>query len=357
MTESFLGTAAADFPPSVVAAAERFVSVSRALDDRGYWPLRIFTNANLFLWHLDAFAGDFDPVPAMSRVLNNAADLLESARTSGLVASVYPKGPMAEFDPDAVTGPIFGDIYSPLSDAEYFDEAYQTLKVRLEVNGVDPHGFFGGKTVLDAGCGAGKYAAAMVRFGARQVIGVDITEGGIAKARAQTAKVDGGDKLSFKVGSVTEIPVPDASVDVAWCNSVLHLVERPERGIGELARVLKPGGRLFIYVNGRFGLLELLVRTLYAANQDLPRQLMQHALAATGMNPGRVAWVIGFTFANYRFMPQAEVERMLRDAGFEIEQQLVRGIATDQMEQVAAGLPFGRIKYGESKLNYISRRL
>ena len=345
-----------DYDPRVVEAAAHFIAASHSLVDSAFWPLRIFTNANLFLWHLDAFSGTENPVPLMVDVFDRASAFLRAAESSGICLGQFPPTGIDLGDPDGATGPIFGDIYAPLSDHEYFTEAYETLKARLERNGVDPFALFGGKTVLDVGCGIGKYAVAMVRFGAARVTGIDITEAGIDKARAQAIKIKDGERLSFRVGSVTEIPAPDASVDVAWCNSVLHLIEQPACGIRELVRILKPGGRAFIYVNGRFGLLELLVRTLYAANQGLPRGLFQHVLAATGMNPGRIAWIVGTTFANYRFLPQAEVEELLKDAGFVVEAKLDRGIASDYSEQIAASLPYGRIKYGEGKLNYLVRK-
>lgn len=357
MPASFLGKDAADFHPDAVASAERFVAVSRRLQDRSFWPLRVFANANLFLWHMDAFAASTDPVPAFAEILDRASAFLELAEAGAPRPGRFSAPLPREADPDKPTAAIFGQIYAPLTDEEYFAEAYATLDVRLSRNDIDPRLLFGGKIVLDAGCGAGKYSAAMARFGAAQVIGVDITADGVAQAAAQASKIPEKDRLSFRVGSVTALPVPDASVDLAWCNSVLHLVDHPERGIAELARVLKPGGLAFIYVNGRFGLLELLVRTLYAANEGLPRDFFQHCLGATGMNPGRVAWVVGFTFANYRFLPKVEVEAMLAASGFSIEKQLTRGIPTDQMEQVAAGLPFGTVKYGEAKLNYLARKV
>ncbi len=345
------------YNPHVTAAADRFVAASHALADRSFWPIRIFTNANLFLWHLEVFAGDNDPTPRMVDVLDRATSLLQDADKCGVCLEQFPPIDGKNKNPDDATGLIFGDIYAPISDREYFTEAYETLKTRLERNGVDPRRLFGGKVVFDAGCGIGKYSAAMAQFGAARVVGLDLTEEGVNKARAQASKIEYGERLSYFVGSVTDIPIMDGSVDLVWCNSVLHLVDRPMRGIQELARVLKPGGRAFVYVNGRFGLLELLVRTLYAANQGLPRSLFQHVLVLCGMNPGRIAWIVGFTFANYRFMPQAEVEKMLKDAGFVIESRLDRGIATDYSEQLAAGLPYGRIKYGEGKLNYLVRKI
>lgn len=345
------------FDPRAIEAAEKFVETSRRLGDRSFWPLRIFTNAELFLWHLDAFDRPDDPVPLFVEAFDRARHFLENAAGSRLTAAAFPPRNPDDADPDEATGPIFGDIYSPITDEEYFGEALRTLESRLTLNGIDPHVLFKDKRVVDAGCGAGKYGAAMVRFGAAHVTGVDITVGGLEKARRQSSKFPEGARMEFRQGSVTDLPVEDGVADLAWCNSVLHLVDDPLKGLKELNRVLKPGGKAFIYVNGSFGLLEILVRALYAANQDLPRSLFQHALAATGMNPGRVAWVVGFTFANYRFMPRAWVEEMIAEAGFEVVTKLERGLPIDQCEAVAAGAPYASVKYGEAKLNYLMSKV
>jgi SAM-dependent methyltransferase len=103
-----------------------------------------------------------------------------------------------------------------------------------------------GETVLDLGSGAGLDAIiASWRVGPTgRVIGVDLNPAMCLKAQAHAAAT--GTKMECREGSMENIPVPDASVDVVISNGVINLSFRKRRVIQELFRVLKPGGRISI---------------------------------------------------------------------------------------------------------------
>lgn len=92
---------------------------------------------------------------------------------------------------------------------------------------------------LDAACGTGRHAAYLAAHGHR-VTGVDGSPAMLARARARAPQA------TLAAGSLLALPVPDASVDVAVCAlALMHLPDlRP--AIAELARVLRPGGRLVL---------------------------------------------------------------------------------------------------------------
>lgn len=101
--------------------------------------------------------------------------------------------------------------------------------------------------VVDIGCGAGidsMIAAKMVGATGR-VIGVDMTPPMLEKARdgAQSA---GFTNVEFREGFAESLPVPDEWADVVISNGVMNLFPDKLAGLQEMARVLKPGGRLQI---------------------------------------------------------------------------------------------------------------
>ena len=340
-------------------AAQSYLESVRALDDESYWPLIMFTNTNLFMSHIDAFKEDADPVPEFAARFDEAATLLRQASGSGVAGGRFPRRA-----PEELPGPdegyistMFSDVWQSLSDDVYFDETYRFIVERLGRNGVNAEGLFRDKVVVDAGCGSGKFSASIARLGAKQVIGMDIGEKGLAFAREQAKKVPYGDRLDYRCGSAHDLPLDDASVDMVWSNGVIHLTDDYDGCIREFARVIKPGGDLYLYVNGRFGLFELLFDTLRLASEWIPRQLFQHYLLSLGINTGRVYWMMCAFYATYQWRAKAEVEALLLQEGFRDLAQLTRGIDFDQIEQVTAGVPFADIKYGEAQLKYLAKRV
>jgi ubiquinone/menaquinone biosynthesis C-methylase UbiE len=103
-----------------------------------------------------------------------------------------------------------------------------------------------GREVLDAGCGTGYGCALLVeRGGAQRCIGVDLAKEAIAEARSTYGS---DERLEFRVGDVTALDLPDASVEVVTCFETIEHVpgEAQRKLVAELARVLRPGGVLLL---------------------------------------------------------------------------------------------------------------
>lgn len=104
-----------------------------------------------------------------------------------------------------------------------------------------------GTTVVDIGCGAGMdlLLAARRTGPTGRAIGIDMTEA-MRRRASQGAATSGLAHVDVRDGDATRLPVDDQSVDVVISNGVLNLVPEKERAVGEIARVLKPGGRVQI---------------------------------------------------------------------------------------------------------------
>ncbi len=97
-------------------------------------------------------------------------------------------------------------------------------------------------TVGDLGCGTGQVAASLAPFVAR-IIAVD---GSTAMLRAAKKRLHDFDNVELRRGELESLPLDDAMLDAATVTLVLHHVPQPERVFTEIARVLRPGGRLLL---------------------------------------------------------------------------------------------------------------
>ncbi|MEZ6184483.1 MAG: arsenite methyltransferase [Planctomycetota bacterium] len=108
-----------------------------------------------------------------------------------------------------------------------------------------------GQVVVDLGCGGGLDCfLAGPKVGARgRAIGVDMTPEMLSTARknlpAYRART-GLDNVEFRLGEIEHLPVADASVDVVLSNCVINLSPDKARVWEDVARVLKPGGRVVV---------------------------------------------------------------------------------------------------------------
>jgi SAM-dependent methyltransferase len=152
------------------------------------------------------------------------------------------------------------------------DEA--TFAVKTGVHPRDLHG----KRVLDAGCGGGRYARLLGRFGAK-VVGVDLSA---AVEKASTLCTDLRDVLIAQ-GDLLQLPVAEAAFDLVFSIGVLHHGPDPRKAFAEVAARVKPGGRLAVWLY-RKNILpqELLNSSLRAVSTHVPARLLESFCVGLG---------------------------------------------------------------------------
>jgi 2-polyprenyl-3-methyl-5-hydroxy-6-metoxy-1,4-benzoquinol methylase len=101
------------------------------------------------------------------------------------------------------------------------------------------------RRVLDLGCGTGRHIVMLARQGF-ETLGIDISEKGVSFARQWVAKE--GLKADLRVGTTTQLPWDDRSIDAIVCHGVLdHMTyEDAQKTVREVLRVLKPNGLFYV---------------------------------------------------------------------------------------------------------------
>ncbi len=102
-----------------------------------------------------------------------------------------------------------------------------------------------GAVILDAGCGTAVNAIQLARRGFR-VEGVDFSDAVLRTARTNVESAGMSDMIHLRQGNLLSLSFPDESFDTVVCWGVLMHIAEIEQALSELARVLKPGGRLVV---------------------------------------------------------------------------------------------------------------
>jgi SAM-dependent methyltransferase len=136
--------------------------------------------------------------------------------------------------PGAPTTRDYYDRFSANYEAERH-HGYHRLIDDLELELVRKYG--AGRDVFEAGCGTGLLLKETAAF-ARTAVGLDLSRGMLEPARARGLRV--------VQGSLTDVPLPDASFDLVYSMKVLAHVPPIERAVAELARLVRPGGHLLL---------------------------------------------------------------------------------------------------------------
>jgi SAM-dependent methyltransferase len=156
-----------------------------------------------------------------------------------------------------------------------------------------------GKDVIELGCGTAYWSAWLARMGARPVA-IDITDAQLANARKFMAEY--GPEFPLVQASAEDVPLPDASFDVALSEYGASIWCDPYLWIPEAARLLRPGGELIFLCNGVLAVL----------TDDRPRE---RELVRDYFGMHRFEWPDGIDF----HLGYGDWIRLLRASGFELE--------------------------------------
>lgn len=190
-----------------------------------------------------------------------ARDLMRSAEIKQIVRSAYAAV-------DGSSEIVAQKLYSP-------EELAQVPQSAIEGSlGVGNHlrhaQIDAGETLLDLGCGAGidTILAARRTGPTGRVIALDFLSEMLERTRA--AAVEAGlDTIETVEGDIEAIPLVDDSVDHVISNGVINLAPRKARVLAEIARVLRPGGKLT-------------VADLTVAEEELPPEILTHPATWAG---------------------------------------------------------------------------
>jgi arsenite methyltransferase len=160
-------------------------------------------------------------------------------------------------------------------------------------------------SVLEIGFGGGGALAGVLRRTRGPVAGIEISDSMLAHAKRRFRRELAKGSLELHRGDVAEIPYEDASFDRVLSVNTIYFWPGAATGLAEIRRVLRPGGRLLLAT---------------ATNEEMEKR----------------AW----TRHGFRIFEDSELEKLLRDAGFEevaVERDGVRVFSSGRAPEVSGG--------------------
>ncbi len=293
-----------------------------------------------------------------SEVLSNLTEYLRSASVSSM-RDVYEGA--EEFDIDLktnenveiATGEHYGNLFKGFSPEKYFNEAKELLQKRLEVNNIDISNIRQW-TILDQGCGGGRYTAAWALLGAKKVIGVDISEIGIKDAirRASLAKIT---NLEYKIANVLDLPFNNNEFDVVFSNGVLHHTRDWKKGLYEQVRVLKTKGLGWQYlIEQPGGIFWDIIEILRFVLRNVDKNFAIAVMKGYGIPTNRIFYMLDHVMVpiNTRLSPDDLENELLKNGAKDIK-RLIRGVNFDRIEYIHKKTPDAIRKFGVGENRFI----
>ena len=207
----------------------------------------------------------------------------------------------ANLDPATVRG--FGEEWSRFTQAALSEE--ERARVFREYFGIfewdrlPPDGGIG----VDVGCGSGRWAA-LVAPRVRHLHLVDASPEALAIARGN---LTGHSNVTFHAASVDALPFPDGTLDFAYSLGVLHHVPNTAAALGSIARKLKPGAPLLVYLYYAFDNRPWWFSALWRGSDVLRRGISRM--------PWALRYGVSQLFAAGVYWPLARTGRLLDAAG------------------------------------------
>lgn len=251
------------------------------------------------------------------------------------------------------TGQHYGNLFKEFDQRSYFEEARNLLNIRLVRNNVDLDNLTN-QTLLDQGCGGGRYTVAWKLLGAKHCTGIDFSDIGIEDAKKRVSHAGISD-VEFIKGSVLDMPFTDESFDIVYSNGVLHHTENWQKGIEEQLRVLKKGGLGWQYlIEAPGGIFWDKIEILRAIMKDVNKTFAQKILTSLNIPTNRIFYMLDHVMVpiNTRLTAD-EIYQALQKNGAKDIKRLARGTDFDRVESIYQNIPFAAEKFGAGENRFV----
>ena len=207
------------------------------------------------------------------------------------------------------TSDLYTSLWNKFEKRTIMEEGRALIEKRIPKKIIDD--CIKDKTVLDMGCGSGRYSIALSLLGAKKVYALDLFEQSY-KARKQIAD-ERKLNIEFLEGNFHNLPFKDNFFDFIFCNGTIHHSTSIEKSLKEFKRVLKEGHKGFLYLYAKGGIFWNTRDAVRKIFKGIPSEYTNEVLKVMFLPSNR------FIFADVWHVPiekhtsRKDLERMLKN--------------------------------------------
>ena len=248
------------------------------------------------------------------------------------------------------TGIVYGNFWKKFSKKENLNSKNYILE-RFRQFKSFKNNFFKNKSIIDVGCGGGRYTNALTLLGAKKVVGIDYSDDGLKIAKSNYKAKN----LLFKKQNILKIKYKDNSFDIVYSNGVIHHTSDLQKGIKELVRICKPGGYIYLYLYGKGGIYWNARKKMNKLMKDIPQIYSQNLLDIIGMPNNRFIFMDNWYVPIEKHPSHKEVYKILESLKVSNIEKMTSGRSTD-LETGLKRYKGSKIIWGEGEIRLLIKK-
>jgi ubiquinone/menaquinone biosynthesis C-methylase UbiE len=309
-----------------------------------------------FLYPVEPYA-DFEHTEPVSMVTGLVKGLLEFLEQGSRVVVPYSFSPVSVSvelnEPlESRAAMLYSQLWEGFDENAMIQESKDLLLRRLPEDIIAE--CVKDASILDMGCGSGRYSIALYHMGAAKVTGVDAKESSYSKGKEICENL--GLPIEFKTENFLNLSFENETFDFVFCNGTIHHSTSIRKALSEIYRVLNQKGKSFLYVYADGGIFWETRKAVRRVFKHIPLDYTQQMLKMIGM-PGH-----RFIFCDTWYTPvethttKEDLQQMLTKQGFEFE-KVVSNNKFDLDNALFSGVPGAKEFWGDGEHRYILRKV
>lgn len=328
-----------------------YKEINILIESNPFYAVILLYEYNRQLYPTDPYLS-FNDKDHLKRIFNSQKNILEIIKNlknfDGYDFDFKDKSVDKVYEVKKKTGEVYGKLWGGFSKTDNL-HAKKMLVDRFKGFDSFHNLFFKNKTVIDFGCGGGRYTNAIRMLGAKNVVGIDFGIEGINIAKKNYKYKN----INFLQKNVLNTKINSNVYDIVFSNGVLHHTTDYKKGIKECIRICKPEGYVYLYLYGAEGIFWD-ARKRNRIIRKIPQLYATSILKLYGVPGSRFVFLDNWYVPIEEHIKRKDLETYLTKLGIRDFEYSI-GIK-DDINYASKKLPHGKDIWGEGEIRILFKK-